>query len=352
MHVELARKRLSQLYQFFKAVDERRTPRVCDFTEHRWVLQLNSLPNHVNLTVTKPSPDSSEWLKISKPRLTDCPAYPSSLDKWLDNGWDDPAFELAPKIKSRPIQRGNELVEIEFDADADRQNSYVEWSTKRNLWRLVELPARQVIKVWDRFFSLHNDLTRDGESWELVLGDGLVSYKNGTQSLYHPLVIRKVELVFNPNALEFKLIDTEGRPELYTPLFADNEFSALPIKKWQESLELENLHPLDGDKLDYFLRGLTGSIQDAEFINEIPEVNSSKFLVGRSPILFLRARPTGRREYIDLILDDIQSAEKFPTSLLGIVGLFEPEVVSESDESAAGYANEQVDVLLTKPANS
>lgn len=39
MRVELARKRLSQLYQFFKAVEERRTPRVCDFTEHRWVLQ-------------------------------------------------------------------------------------------------------------------------------------------------------------------------------------------------------------------------------------------------------------------------------------------------------------------------
>jgi very-short-patch-repair endonuclease len=352
MCIELARSRLSELYRFFKAVEDRRTPRVCDFTQHRWVLQLNSLPKHTKLTFTRPSPESGEWLKIYKPELTECPAYPPPLNEWLDNGWDDPEFELAPKIRSKLIQRGNDFVEIGFDADVDRQNAYADWSTKRNMWRSLELPARQVAKVWDRFFSLHNDLSRDGESLELVLGDGLVSYKYATQNLFYPLVLRKVELVFNPNALEFKLIDTEARPELYTPLFADDEFSSLPVKKWQERLEYENLHPLDGENLNYFLSGLTGSIHGAKFTNEIPNINSSHFMVGRNPVLFLRPRPTGRREYIDKILDDIPSAENFPTSLLGIVGLFEPEVVSEHFESAEGYANEQVDVLLTKPANS
>ncbi|MCF8163439.1 MAG: AAA family ATPase [Polynucleobacter sp.] len=352
MSIELARNRLSQLYQFFKAVEERRTPRICDFNEYRWKLELNSLPKHPKLILVKPSPDNGEWLTIYKPKLTDCPAYPQSLNDWLDKGWDDPIFEITPKVKSRVIQRGNEFVEIEFDASVERINDYAEWSIKRNLWRSVELPARQVVKVWERFFSLHNDLTRDGESWELMVGDGLVSYKHGGQNLFHPLVLRKVELVFNPNALEFKIIDTDARPELYSQLFANDEFSGLPVKKWQESLEYENLHPLDDEKFNYFLSGLTGLIKDSEFINEIPNVDSSHFIVGRNPVLFLRARPTGRVEYIDLILNDIPSAEAFPTSLLGIVGLFNPEKVSEPDESSAVYANEQLDVLLTKPANA
>ena len=352
MSIELARSRLSQLYQFFKAVEDRRTPRVSDFTKHRWSLELNGLPKHSRLTVFKPSPENGEWLTIYKPKLSECPAYPTSLSEWLEKGWDDPTFELAPKVRSRVIQRGNEVVEVEFDANLDRRSDYAEWSTKRNLWRTVELPARQVLKVWERFFSLHNDLTRDGELWELMLGDGLVSYKHGAQFLFHPLVLRKVELVFNPNELEFKLIDTEARPELYTPLFADDEFAGLPIKKWQESLELENLHPLDGENLNYFLQGLTGLIKGAEFTNENPSIDSAHFVVGRNPVLFLRARPTGRREYIDLILNEIPSAENFPTSLLGIVGLFDPEVVSEANGSGTAYANEQADVLLTKPANA
>lgn len=352
MSIELARTRLSQLYQFFKAVEDRRTPRVCDFTKHRWSLELNGLPKHSRLTVVKPSPENGEWLTIHKPKLSECPAYPASLSEWLEKGWDDPTFELAPKVRTRVIQRGNEVVEVEFDASLERSSDYAEWSTKRNLWRAVELPARQVLKIWERFFSLHNDLTRDGELWELMLGDGLVSYKHGAQSLFHPLVLRKVELVFNPNELEFKLIDTEARPELYTPLFADDEFAGLPVKKWQESLELENLHPLDGENLNYFLQGLTGLIKGAEFTNENPGVDSAHFVVGRNPVLFLRARPTGRREYIDLILNEIPFAEKFPTSLLGIVGLFDPELVTQTNESGTSYANEQADVLLTKPANA
>ena len=130
MSIELARSRLSQLYQFFKAVEDRRTPRVCDFTKHRWSLELNSLPKHSRLTVFKPSPENGEWLTIYKPKLSECPAYPTSLSEWLEKGWDDPTFELAPKVRSRVIQRGNEVVEVEFDANLDRRSDYAEWSTE------------------------------------------------------------------------------------------------------------------------------------------------------------------------------------------------------------------------------
>jgi very-short-patch-repair endonuclease len=352
MNIELARERITQLYQFFKAVENRRTPKICDFEKYTWVLGLDFLPIHNKINFIKPSPENGEWLTINKPTNHPCPDYPQVLNDWLDFGWDDPINEFAPKISNRVIQRGNDYVDIKFEASEERVKAYSEWSIKRSLWRTIEFPAREVAKIWDKFFSLHNDLMRDGEKWELMIGDGIVSYKFGNQNLFHPLVLKKVELVFNSSALEFKLLDTDSRPELYTPLFADDQFAGLPIKNWQASLEFENLHPLDDEKLNHYLRGMAGMIKNGEFNLKKSLKESNHFQISRNCILFLRERPTGKSEFIDKIITEIPKIENFPSSLLAIVGLFPSDDSSEGYQTADAYANEQEDVLLTKPANS
>lgn len=168
MTTELARERLTHLFQFFKAVEERRTPKVVDVNKHKWVMWIDSLPAHSKLKINKPSPDSGEWLVIQKPGQAECPPFPEALNEWLDNGWNDPSNDLAPKVKIRTIQHGNEYVEVSFDSSPDRIRIYDEWSQKRALWRSLELPASQVRKVWDRLFTLHQDLKRDGEALELM----------------------------------------------------------------------------------------------------------------------------------------------------------------------------------------
>jgi len=44
MSNEMARNRLSQLYHFFKALEDRRTPCVSNINKHRWMMFINSLP--------------------------------------------------------------------------------------------------------------------------------------------------------------------------------------------------------------------------------------------------------------------------------------------------------------------
>ncbi len=75
MTIELARERLTHLFQFFKAVEERRTPKVVDVNKHKWVMWLDSLPQHNKLKVTKPTPDSGEWLVIQKPAVLYVPLF-------------------------------------------------------------------------------------------------------------------------------------------------------------------------------------------------------------------------------------------------------------------------------------
>ena len=99
MTIELVRERLTNLFEFFKAVEERRMPKDVDVTKHDWVMWLDSLPVHNKLKIVKPSPENGEWLVIQKPTLTTCPPFPEVLNDWLEKGWDDPSFELATKVK-------------------------------------------------------------------------------------------------------------------------------------------------------------------------------------------------------------------------------------------------------------
>jgi hypothetical protein len=57
MSIDPIRERLTHLYQFFKAVEERRTPKIVDVNQHKWVMWLDSLPTHSKLKFISPSPE-------------------------------------------------------------------------------------------------------------------------------------------------------------------------------------------------------------------------------------------------------------------------------------------------------
>ena len=351
--MDLAKQRLSQLYSFFKAVEDRRTPRITNVKEHKWLLWLESLPKHEKLTFENASTEDGVWLKVVRPLLTDCPLPPDVLDGWLNEDWKNISVaEVIAKLELEIVVDNVSSLE-KFEDLVERTNAFAAWKLKRAQWRDRELPAREVAKVWDRIFSLHNELSRDGESWELMLGDGHFSHLNAQLNAYHPVVLRKVELRFNPAIKEFIISDSDAKPEFYSPVFASDEFAGLDIKKWQHSLEFEDLHPLDHENLDYWFEGLTGSMLGGSFQKGLPVESSKTPLIGRSPVLFLRPRATGRNQFIDEILAHIPEADSFPSSLLSIVGITPPPLTLDDPEGASdAYANEHDDVLLTKPANA
>jgi very-short-patch-repair endonuclease len=352
MSTDLARQRLIQLFQFFKAVEDRRTPIVSEIRNHSWAMWLHSLPRHELIHLERPSPDSGEWLKVTKPNLSPCPHPSEILKGWLDDGWENPSIERPTVLKERIEKRGEDYVRVVFEADKSRLTLFSEWNAKRTLWRERELPLRQVLAVWERMFSLHNDLQRDGESWELVLGDGIFSYSGGSFPIFHPVMVRKVEHIFDSATLQFTFADSDSRPELYTPLFANALFAELPIKSWQESLEEGDFHPLDAETFDHWLKGLVGNLKNGSFTSSLPPETSDQPRMGRGAVLFLRSRSAGRSQFIDQILQHLPTATEFPSSLLRIVGISPPPETTAEEEVNGAYANEQDDVILTKPANA
>jgi len=353
--MSLGRERLTNLFEYFKAVEHRRRPRIVSLNDQHWSLSLSDLPNHSNVALdpTRTLNEDGAWLRIKKPKRTNAPVPPAELDPWLHRGWESPSLD-DPRINlSRSIQLNGVFSDVRFDSEQRRVSQFSTWLVQWRMWAKDEIVVRKVEAIWEQLFSIHADLTREGERLELILGDGVLSYSEGGTQVFHPLVLRGVSRFYDPVEKEFWLADKDGAPELYSPVFGADSFASFDVKKWRKSLEDQDLHPLDESPLTHFLKGLIGTLADGEFANSDPRMKKDTPVVFRSPTIFVRRKETGLAEFIDEILRDIPNVDDFPSSLLGIVGLNPPKNVARTQEGIFhGNANEHEEYLLTKPANN
>jgi len=350
--LEIARQKLTQLFNFFKAVEQRRAPIVRQIANQPWTLWLSDLPAHETIRLPRPVPDDGTWLIFRKPETHSCPEPGERLLPWLNAGWDDPALSDVSHKTERVNFVGNEPSKVSFESQSALKSEFFSWQTKRNLWRVSEQPARAALRVWERFFALHSQLEREGETWELVLGEGIINWKRTSGDLHHPILLQSVELTFDSRNREFRVNNIEVPPNLYSALFSDDECAGLPIKKWQDELTLGELHPLGDDGVTDWLKGVIGTL-DGELVEGEPESVEDFPRIGRAPVLFLRKRQAGRIQFIEEILADLPTATELPSSLLNIVGYAtEIEPNESASESDTAYANEDENILLSKPANA
>lgn len=340
-----AREKLINLFSFFKAVEERRTTLVRNIEERPWKLRWTDLPMHSSLEIKTPAAGNEFALILTRPDIHPCPTPPASIKDWLVTGWDGPEKTAEHLSQKTEIDDSGTPTETHFDQQPERQEAWREWNVQRNQWAGIELPARAVLRIWERLFALHSQLLREGEALELVLGDGVFDWN----SAHHPILLKTVELSFDPQKRQFVIQDTEATAEFYSSLFAD--FPNLPVKQWQQEVIEGDLHPLGGEGVSDWLKAVIGSFQDGQFVQDEPKGKVPHQRIGRAAMLFLRKRETGRLSFLDEILAHLQTADEVSDSLLRIVGCApaQPALPAEGD---GDYANEAADILLSKPANA
>ena len=312
IQIETARQKLTQLFNFFKAVEQRRAPIIRHIANQPWILRLSDLPTHTTLRLLKPVPEDGTWLIFRKPETHSCPDPGDRLRLWLNSGWENPEIDDVSNKTERVDYVGDEPRKISFDSQSGLKFAFLTWQAKRNMWRREENPARIALKIWERLFALHSQLEREGEAWELILGEGIFNWKRPLGDCHHPILLQRVELTFDPHSREFRVRNIEVPTELYSALFSDDECAGLPIKNWQEELALGELHPLGDDGVTEWLKGVIGTFRDGEIVGEEPESVKTVPRMARAPVLFLRKRQAGRIQFIEEILADLPSAALYP----------------------------------------
>src|SRR5712671_6458881 len=368
--LRVAREKLTRVFRYLEALNQHRNPAKRQIREQLWSLWLRDLPDHPSIkrgasksaSAKNKSADSQNddgsggfVLKVQRPTLTTAPDPPAAIATWLESGWDDPSNEPSVSVSRNEPDEHGETRTADFADEPSRLAALQRWKVAREEWAKYEKPARAAMKIFETLYSLYGRIDREAERVELVLGDGILSWRRDEGSIYHPILLQRLQLQFNAAVPEFTLSEADHPVELYSALFQSmTDVDGRAIGRCREELEQEGFHPLINGATSGFLKRLVVQLSPrGELLEDrAPAREENDPQIGRDPILFLRGRTLGFAAAIEGILADLRTREDLPWSLLNIVGEESPlPDTGETDPSAAHYSEADAAVLLSKPAN-
>lgn len=376
---EVVKNKVRQLYHFLKEANQLRFRPVRMLGEQPKVIRLADMPNHPSLQLYRPvlvesvqeMPDI--LLRIKRPATTRCPVPPETMASWLLLGWDDPTKPAACAESQNETNEDDETVTVRFDDDEQRVSDFIAWDNQRKAWAVPEQLARKALRFFEVFYDIHSTIEKDGEQLELLVADGHLSWQttsgiDGSITIDHPILLKRVELRFDANVPEFTIHETDREPELYGSLFVDlrpEDVSPVAIRNRKNELETSSYHPFGWEDTEAFLKAFIQTVSpiNGVFLDEPANDGASTTpRMWRDPVLFLRKRIAGIANAVDAIIDDIDHQEIFPPALAQITGTMEEWEGSGlgdgSDSGGVGSAGQATtptindeDILLAKEAN-
>ncbi len=199
--------------------------------------------------------------------------------------------------------------------------------------------AKRALKLYDELFTLYSKISKEAESLELILADGVISWESDGQKINHPILLQKVELEFNTEKPSFTVKCKELRTEVNTPLLRSIEcIDQLVLSEYIQEIEVDNFHIADRYSNEKIFKKLTNAI------------NKNGLTVTFSPLIYLRKKNLGFTQFIEKIIEDIDSKKddeihSFFKTLIG-----EHDESKDFTESENNVSIEQ-DAILTLPAN-
>src|SRR5438067_11878016 len=249
------RERIARVFRYLKALNEHRNPAKRDLSEQPWALCCRHPPGHPCLRrrFCHGLEGTALVREVGRATFAQAPQPPMPIADWLEGDWEDPEGEVAVSET-----KANGTEPLRFDAEPRRVEAYERWKTQHQNWANVERPARAAMKIFEQLYELYGRIEREAEHIELVRGNGILSSKRGEEgeaSIYHPILLQRIQLAFDPSVPEFTLIETGKEVELYSALFRSMpDIEPKVLARCREELDRGGFHPLGGTDTLEFLR--------------------------------------------------------------------------------------------------
>jgi very-short-patch-repair endonuclease len=281
------------------------------------------------------------------------PGVPDVLIGWLPNNWKDPAVRAVEPLPERDVRSSDGSRTEKFEDEQDRIDAFRPWRTERDLWAAEASLAQRSLQIFNRLYELQGRLEREGESVQLVLGQGVLSWRLNDGDIYHPIVSQKLQIAFDPFTPEFRISETAQPPELLRSLLSvSQDVAAQTIQQADEEIAKQDLDLLDIDKVEGPLRRVAAALHsEGRFIkNSAAQPNFEAPQIFCDPTIYLYRRSEGFAIAIDHVLEDLQDRSEFAPALVRVSGIDPP--LAETDINTHYSAWDQPpDVLFTKEAN-
>jgi hypothetical protein len=371
MSTNLAKSRLTQMFEFLKELNALRNPVPRDLSSYTKVLSIDEWPAHPLIEVrrgdrkeenddegdnAKPEP----LIRIRRAELTPCPKPPEALDGWLKPGWQSVEAEAEVLASRNFPDRKKGSTTVGFEDDDLRVTSLKIWATARTNWAAAEQPAVSARKLFEEIHLLWTTIQREGERTELVLGDRILEVSRDL--IRHPVLLQRLNLRFDPAGPEFSFDTGTEKVELHRALLQlVPSIEPRMIAEFDKELEETPVEPLGGESTTGFLRRLVQGLfaTEGEFLEGAKrDVSSDCPSMRRKPVIFLRARTAGLATTLDHIIQDLEGNDTAPPEgLARIVGVDTGDVESAisnvgDHEHERTPSGPEPDILFSKPANA
>ena len=271
-------------------------------------------------------------------------------------GWNDP--DGPPKVRASQNESAGsgQTVVVKFTDDPRRVEALSAWRAIWDDWANQERPAREVTRVYERLYALLNKLDREGGRFELVVGDGILSWQHPDGlDISHPVLIQSVQLAFKPEIKEFSITQSGGDAELYTALFNSmTSVDARAIGRWWDKRKQDEVQPFGGAETSGFLTGLVQLLSSRGMFREDAAISASSEdpQIAREQVLFLHKRSLGMSAALGKAIQDLDEREDLPQSLLAIVDAESTDRHEGSRETGKEVAKEAKEILFAKHSNA
>ena len=294
--------------------------------------------------------DKSEiWLEIKKPsELKPPPKLPPQLTQWVKNGeLNDSALE-EPSLAMRPHSFP------ETEEHSEIRELWIQYLVKKwKPWAAEDKRLRSVLRVYTELFSLYQKQRQLGEEYELLVGFGLLAWRDPHKvEVHRHIFVARTHIAFDPVkgiisvgpagegarlTLEQDMLEVDQKPRLSEPDFTsmveeigdaiwDKSRVSPPLRAWINSLSASGIYRED-----------LGPQKD---LSQIPVLHLA-------PALILRKR--GDRNIVSVLKQIASQLQSLPDVPAGILKLVGGDVNADKQEHAPGTGVENI--YFPKPSN-
>ena len=307
------------------------------------------------------SDENSYWLKIYRPNEPEKPIFPEppeNLRKWiipesLLNKDKLPELQIKIEDHNNNIQKIEDHPEIKVDFENYCENQW--FNDSNRFWKEKE-SYDQKYKIYDpinslykRLFSIYNKSQQLGEEYELVIGVGLINFKENSET---PLICRhiissKTDIQFEPSKQSSIIISQSFGEDLKIETDAiidlSEQFDSKDIIEGEKLAKdiinaNELVNPFDHN-IHEVLQSLAERIKpgDGKYKEDLTKSKEipAKETIFYAPALIFRKRDT--RSYTSMYEKIIEEIKESPDPKIPTLD----DIVSETDQSDLNISESQ-----------
>ncbi|GAA3491745.1 AAA domain-containing protein [Streptomyces cremeus] len=212
---DLDARRVQQIFRFLAEAEETRVRPVRTLDTAAGTVWFDELPDDQGVAVMTEEAltdahGGPAWLTVRRPRREEPPMPPRKLDPWVDTTFVRDFHQQVPPLKRRieaePAVSGTEALldgtYTELDDHPDREKvekRYEAWQYEWSAWAERRRAVEPLVRLYDKLHKMHEDAANLGETYELVLGIGRLTWQAlDGQRVERHLFVHRAALQLDP----------------------------------------------------------------------------------------------------------------------------------------------------------